>query len=282
MPKPNTAIEICQQYTLGVRKFHQAQLENAVLEKACLSQIDFKQSNLNHVNFERADLSHSDFREASLIKANLSRANLSYADFSNTNLSHANLTGANLYKANFCSANLSRANLSIIKFVSRKTVTPSQELASVNLVNSTKVNFRCANLKRAFFIGVDLSNANLDKAIYDDQTNISPDFDPTSKGMVHISMMQEIAINGLLSKFNHIYSYSYKYLGKTLSARYFDSSRPEFKWLNQFKISKSNKIHFVGIVPSFINPEQLELFQQWIESFTKSCSLIIKDFKELI
>ncbi len=146
----------------------------------------------------------------------------------------------------------------------------------------TKVDFRCANLIGAFFIGVDLNIASLKGAIYNDQTNLPLHFDPVGRGMVHIRTIQEIAIDELLSQFNHVYSRSNKYLGKTISTKNFDSSRPRFSWLNQFQIDESNQIVFQGTVSSFITPEQLKFFEKWLKSYIKSCSLILKGFKSLI
>ena len=277
----NAAIKICKQYSLGTKKFERLQLENANFQKAFLREIKLRQANLDRANFQQADLSHADLRESSLVRANLSRANLSQANFSSTDLSQANLTGANLYQANFYRANLTQTNLSLIRFIPESVATAKHQ-NSLDIVKLTKVDLRRANLKGAFLIGVDLSNANLEGAIYDDRTNMPVGFDPQSKGMVHIRMMQQLAIDELLSQFNHVYSCSNKYLGKTVSNKYFNSSRPEFSWLNQFAIDKSNRIVFEGTVSSFITPEQLELFQKWIDSFTKSCSLIIKGFSKLI
>ena len=277
----NAAIEICQRYSLGTRKFQYAQLANANLKKAFLSQIDLKRANLDYANLEEADLSYGDFRECSLIKANLCRANLTGANFSYADLSRANLTGADLYKANFCYANLSQTNLSIAKFTPKKNPITLQDNASIDAVDFTKVDFRRANLAGAFFIGVDLSIVSLKEAIYNDQTNFPLHFDPVSRGMIHIKTIQEITIDELLSQFNHVYSRSNKYLGKTISTRYFDSSRPKFSWLNQFQIDESNQIVFEGTV-SIITPEQFNFFKIWLNSYIKACCLVLKDFKSLI
>ena len=274
MSNRNAAIELCKQYSLGTKKFYGIQLENADLKKAFLQQIELKRANLDRVNLQQADLSHANFKESSLVRANLSRANLSKADFSNADLSRANLTGANLYLANLSKANLTQTNLSLIRFIPEAIATLEDR--------GSLVDFRRANLKGAFFIGVDLSNANLSGAIYDDRTQMPVGFSPQSKGMVHIKTMQQFAIGELLSRFNHIYSCSNRYLGKTISRKYFDSSRPELDWLNQFAIDESNQIVYEGSVSSLITSKQLEFFQEWMNSFTKSCSLIVKDFAKRI
>ena len=274
MSNRNAAIELCKQYSLGIKKFHGIQLENADLKKAFLQQIELKRANLDRVNFQLADLSHANFRESSLVRANLSRANLSKADFSNTNLSRANLTGANLYQTNLSRANLSQTNLSLIRFIPKAIATSEHR--------DLLVDFRRANLRGAFLIGVDLSNANLSGAVYDDRTQMPVGFSPQNKGMIHINTMQQFAINELLFQFNHIYSCSNRYLGKTISRKYFNSSRPKLDWLNQFSIDGSNQIVYDGSVSNPITSKQLESFHKWIKSFTKICSLIIKDFSKRI
>ncbi len=266
MSNKNAAIELCEQYSLGSRQFHQVQLEKANLEKAFLSQVD---------------LSNADLRESCLVQANLSRANLTGVNFADANLSRANLTGANLYRANFAGANLTRANLSATKFIDTNTTKYLQNNNSLDTVNSIQVDFRCANLTGAFFIGVNLNMANLEGSIYDDDTNIPPNFDPAGVGMVHIKMMQKCAVDELLAQFNHLYSYGSKYMGRIITTKYFHSSRPNFAWLNQFELNNSNQIVFQGTVSSFISPEQLYWFQEWMNSFTKLCSSIIKDFSAL-
>ena len=274
MSNRNAVIELCKQYSLGIKKFHGIQLENADLKKAFLQQIELKRANLDRINLQQADLSYANFKESSLVRANLSKANLSKADFSNTDLSMANLTGANLYQANLSRANLTQTNLSLIRFI--------PEAIATSRDTSLSVDFRRANLKGAFFIGVNLSNANLSGAIYDDRTQMPVGFSPQSKGMIHIKTMQQFAIGELLSRFNHIYSCSNRHLGKTISRKYFNSSRPELGWLNQFAIDESNQIVYEGSVSNLITSKQLESFQEWMDSFTKSCSLIIKDFPKRI
>lgn len=266
MSNKSAAIELCEQYSFGARQFHQVQLEKVNLEGAFLSQID---------------LSNADLRESCLVQANLSRANLSGVNFADANLSRANLTGANIYRANFAGANLNRANLSATKLVETNTTKDVQNNSLLDTVNSIKVDFRWANLTGAFFIGVNLNMANLGGSIYDDDTNIPPGFDPASVGMVHIKMIQNCTLDELLAQFNHLYSYSSKYIGRIIATKYFHSSRPNFDWLNQFEINNSNQIVFQGTVSSFISPEKLYWFQEWMNSFTKSCSSIIKDFPTL-
>lgn len=76
--------------------------------------------------------------------------------------------------------------------------------------------------------------------------------------MLHIRTMQTIALDQLIAQFNHSFSFANRYLGATISTKYFHSSRPDFNWLNQFKITSSHRISFIGTVSSFISVEQLK------------------------
>ena len=67
-----------------------------------------------------------------------------------------------------------------------------------------------------------------------------------------------------------------------MTAKYFHSSRPDFDWLNQFEIDKSNQISFEGVLTNSVSYLQLCWFQKWSDNFIKSCSLIVKDFPKLI
>jgi hypothetical protein len=239
------AIQISQQYACGKRKFSNINLEQANLEQVFLSQVDFSHSILKDVNLEQADLSNALLIGASLIGANLSRANLRSADFTKADLHRANLTGATIIAAKFADTNL-----------------------------------RGANLTGAFFMGVDLSTAHLEGAIYDDKTNLASDFDPWVEGMIHISKMESLPLDKLLAQFNRLISNGNRLLGPTITAKYFNSSRPDFDWLNQFQINSDHHISYRGNISDPVNPEQADYFRQWIDAFTQTCSKIIKNFAD--
>lgn len=279
MPNTDIAIQLCEQYSLENRHFEKAQLKEANLEKAYLYEINLSDSNLQYANLResslvKANLSRANFTGANLSGANLCRANLTDANFCSGDLSRANLTGANLYRAKFSHANLSQASFLITKLGDENNI--SKNINSSEISQSVTVDFRFANLTGASFIGVNLNSANVEGAIYDDNTIFSPSFDPISARMIHIRMMQTFAIEELLSQFNNLFSKSKRYLGTSITTKYFNASRPEFSWLNQFQINKKNKISYVGTVSSLISHEQLYYFQRWIDSFTESYSKIIK------
>jgi len=75
-------------------------VEQAVEEKADLSEANLSKANLSKANLSKANLSKADLWKADLSEANLSKANLSKAGLSEANLSKANLSKAGLWKAN--------------------------------------------------------------------------------------------------------------------------------------------------------------------------------------
>lgn len=265
------AIQIIKQYSAGERQFSQVNLERANLEAACLSEINLSSSVLNYAILEQANLSNSSFQASSLVKASLSRANLRGADFTKADLTGANMTGAVLIGANFAHANLSKANVSLSRL---------KDNNSLEITKSHQANFQGANLAGAFFMGVDLSLAQLEGAFFDDKTNFISGFDPIKAGMVKMNMIEAIALDKLLAQFNYLVSKSNRFLGPTITTKYFNSSRPDYSWLDQFQINPQNQIDFEGTASSFVSLEQLDCFQQWIDSFTQSCSKIIKNFPE--
>ena len=67
-------------------KFHDAEMEYAILVYATLRNADFNGANLRFARFDNADLRHADLVYANLEKVNLTGANLKGAKFANTDL----------------------------------------------------------------------------------------------------------------------------------------------------------------------------------------------------
>ncbi|MGD1921594.1 MAG: pentapeptide repeat-containing protein, partial [Pleurocapsa sp.] len=184
---------------------------------------------------------------AHLSGINLSKANLAQANFNQSILNQANFSEACLEKACLIGAVLIEANL-------------------------TKANLSGANLLRA-----NLSNANLKGAIYDSETIFPADFDPARRGMLNQCNVEE-----LLAEFYRFCKCSNKYLGNTMTAKYFNSSRPDCNWLKQFTINSSGQVICEKNLVEPVTSEHIKFFQQWLDNFFKSCSLIIRGFEKLI
>ena len=246
-----------EQYALGNRSFSNINLEKANLEDMFFSRVEMKQANLNSVNFKNADLSDANLAESSLVSTEFSQAHLS-----GINLSNANLTGANLAESILNQANFARACL-----------------AKARLTSTVLIE---ADLSEADLSGADLSKANLSRAIlkgaiYDPETIFPADFDPRSEGAI-----DKLGIEDLIAQFNHLCECSNRYLGNTMTAKYFNSSRPNSNWLNLFTIDRSNKIIYQRNTKVLPTSKEIQLFQQWMTSFTQSCSSIIKDFAKIV
>ncbi|MGB5713217.1 MAG: pentapeptide repeat-containing protein [Waterburya sp.] len=253
----STVIEFCKQYSSGKRQFPKAQLQRADLEEKSLSQVCLKEANLSYSNLKNADLSDADLRESSLIRAELSGANLRRANLAGADLSRANLAIAELKEANLTGACLNKACLISAKLI--------------------QVDLSYANLTGTYLMGVDLSKTNLKGSFYNDETNFPSNFDPVSAGM-----LQECTVEKIIAQFNHLCEYSNRYLGSTMTAKYFHSSRPNFDWLKKFEIDEFDQIIFQGGLKDSISSLQLQWIQKWIYYFIESCSQIIKDFSKLV
>jgi hypothetical protein len=140
----------------------EADLSNAFLERANLSEADLRQADLNTAylfgaNLRRADLNGANLSGASLNNADLNRANLSLANLSGAELSVAALTEANLRLADLSGAVLEGADLF------------DADLRDTNLsgANLRGANLSGANLGQVNLTGADLRQANLAHARID-------------------------------------------------------------------------------------------------------------------
>ena len=114
---------------------------------------------LNGEGGSRANLSNADLRCANLSNADLFGANLRCANLSNANLRNANLRDADLRCANLRNANLFGANL-------RGANLSNADLRDADLrgANLSNADLRGANLSNADLFGANLRGANLSNA----------------------------------------------------------------------------------------------------------------------
>ena len=276
--------ELRQRYASGERYFKKVQLRGADLSLANLRGVD-----LSYADLREADLSYSDLRESILNGADLREANLKGANLNEANLKEANLKGANLKgvflkRACLNGVNLSEACLEKAHLNGTFLTTANLNRASLSEANLIGAYLMRANLSEASLLGAwlnkaNLTGANLSGAYYNDQTYFNNGFDPISAGMqkAKITIVKE-----LLSTFNYISQCSNHYLGNTMTANYWKSSRPDFDWLNKFQINCSAEIAFSGALTESVSPVQLHWSQKWVNAFIKCCSQIIQDFPTLI
>jgi uncharacterized protein YjbI with pentapeptide repeats len=270
------AIDLFQRYENGQRNFQDFQLRRADLRGLNLSKTDFRgvdlsYSNLRNVNFSGADLRDVYFNEADLTGVDFSGANLE-----GSSLIKVYLIKANCYQTNLTGAYLTGAYL-------------------------TKSNFQEAKFNGAYLNKANLSGAELTDAYYDEKTKFDSSFNPQNHQMKLIAtkkkiiepfdaitskkeqiINQTISIDKLLEIFNHLTGISRRYLGKTMTQKYWESSKPFFEWLDKFEMNSSAEITFNGEVETVITATKLQWLQAWVTTFIKSCSQIVQNYPKMI
>lgn len=87
-----------------------------------------------------------------------------------------------------------------------------------------------------------------------------------------------VKIEDILVAFNQINQFSSSYLGSTLTFNAWQSTRPQFDWLNSFQLNRTKNITFSGITTQTVDAIQLQWLQEWITAFIYQISQTIKDF----
>lgn len=288
--------ELETKYDLGSNSFQGLQLEGLDLEGISLPGIDLSNAklkgvNLTGANLEGACLNLADLSEAILTDANLqgsslTRANLAHANLIRANISQAKLVGACLDKARIQKANLSCSFLTIAAL----------HHAYLNEANLEGTYLNGAKLKEAHLQGACLRGANLDKArlagaYYNNHTIFEPGFNPLQVGMECLgkecSITQNLATPSLtipqaLETLNYVYQTSLHYLGKLMATKYWQSSRPDSTWLEQFSFNSTSIITFTGKISQILQQEEISLLKLWMQNFIQACSVIVLDFSQMI
>lgn len=90
----------------------------------------------------------------------------------------------------------------------------------------------------------------------------------------------------LLAAVNQISQFTTHYLGPTVVANYWRSSRPAMEWLSNFEVDRSAQITYAGGSPTALlqplSNEQQQGFQDWISAFIQRCSRVMRDFSTLL
>lgn len=243
-------------------------------------------------NFQKLQLRRINLRGAILRGVNLQGSDLSYADLRNADLSNANLSECYLNEANLTGAKLRKANLKSAYLI-------KAYLTNVNLSNAilkeayltgaflTKANLMKADLSGALLNGTQISGVYLKGATYDRNTRFDRGFEPATLGMeekssFNIITQKKITVANLAKNFEDIASLTSHYLGNNLTIKYFDSSRPDKQWLENFTMDKKGKINFNGSLNTQVTTIQLKWFAKWENAFIKSCSFIMQDLPVVI
>lgn len=259
---PNKLAEVnfLEQYSLGEKKFIQAQLENINLENKTLDYLELIKANLSNANFKNTSFNESDFRESNLSNTNFKFSSIKNVNFSNANLQKSKFSLAKLINVNFTGACLKNTSLYCAEL--------------------EEIDFSYADLRSTYLNGIDLSKVNFQKAFYNDETKFSPEFNPVEAGMIHELNIE--TLDSLIKRFNRLGALSKIYLGSMMTKKYFYSSRPEHDWLNILNMNQSNYIYISEAELEPLNPLQLYWLEEWMNSFTYSCSKIFKNFQSMI
>jgi uncharacterized protein YjbI with pentapeptide repeats len=283
MVQSATTQEMQAQYQAGERNFRGIQLRRE----------DLHGLNLPGVDFSGADFTEANLRDANLSGANFQGAYFNEADLSSANLEKANLKGASLIKTYLIKTNLQGANL-------------EEALCTGAILTRSYLQGAC--LKGTYFKGADLTRADLSNAEYNHNTHFDAAFNVEKAGLKKVGEA-EIAVNPiqnlkpglaapsatidlahlsltveeLLLMFNHFSDLGNHYLGNTLTSRYIQSSRPSLEWFEKFEVNRSTaKVSYQGSIKDKLTVAQIELSQEWARKFVKSCTLIFKDFPNMI
>ncbi|CCQ61105.1 pentapeptide repeat-containing protein [Crocosphaera watsonii] len=278
MFQSQNAMDLTQRYEQGERNFQGFQLRRS----------DLKGINLSHTDFRGVDLSYANLRDVDFTGADLREAYLNEADLTGVNLTGAKLQGASLIKVYLIKANCSQTDLS------------GAYLTGAYL---TKTNFKEAIFNGAYLNGAKLTGAELGGAIYDKKTRFDTSFNPETVLMnmgddekaslnkspktLLVNNKQKnniptITIEQILEIFNHLTTVSRRYLGKTMTQKYWQSSRPVFEWLDNFEMTESTEIIFNGELDTVLSATKLQWLQAWVKTFIKNCSQIIQNYPTML
>ena len=272
------AIDLTERYEQGQRNFQGFQLRRADLRGLNLSHTDFRGVDLSYANLREVDFTGADLRDAYLNEADLTGVNFTGANLSNASLIKIYLIKANCYQTNFSGVYLVGAYL-------------------------TKSQFKEAKFHGAYLNGAKLSRAELGDAYYDEKTRFDNSFDPQTAGMKRedsrkknlnqsqnplevklnkVANAQTITLEKVIEIFNHLTAISHRYLGKTMTQKYWQSSRPIFEWLEKFEMTKSTEIRFKGELETVLSPTKVQWLQTWVKTFIQNCSQIVQHYPKML
>ncbi|MGK7942772.1 MAG: pentapeptide repeat-containing protein [Crocosphaera sp.] len=278
MFKTQEAIDLIERYQNGQRNFQDFQLRRADLRGINLCNTDFTGVDLSYANLRDVDFSGVDLRDAYLNEADLTGANLTGANLGDASLIKIYLIKANCYQTNFSGAYLNGAYL-------------------------TKSTFKEAQFNGAYLNGAKLSGAKLIGAYYNKKTKFDSIFNPQKAQMIRIESEKkmieqpremtgiqttqnnpDITIEQFISIFNHLTEISRRYLGKTMTHKYWESSRPLFEWLDNFAITSSTEIIFKGEeeLQTILTSTKFKWCQSWVITFIKNCSQIVQNYPQML
>jgi hypothetical protein len=252
-PEVNPSSLLYERYQAGERNFADLDFGGVSLPEEGLAYANFRRSLLKQVDFSAANL-----RGIDLSETNLSRSNLRHAD-----LRGASLTNAMLFMATLDGSNLQGADLSG---------------ASLDITTLAQANLQGANLCGTYLCGMDLSEVNLRGAYFDAKTQFDGAFDPIAAGM---RMEVSMTIDDLLAHLSQLSQCTSRYLGGSMTAKYWEKSRFETRYLADFTVDGAGNFGYAGPVTPAASLLQLKWTQLWLNKFVGNCALIFQDLPDI-
>lgn len=103
-----------------------------------------------------------------------------------------------------------------------------------------------------------------------------------TKNSYNACLEVKISIEELLNALNHLSKFTSNYMGSKLTANYWQLTRPNCKWLENFQINHSAKIAFAGAIVEPVSAVQHLWVKEWTAAFIKRCSQIVQDLPNMI
>jgi uncharacterized protein YjbI with pentapeptide repeats len=241
-------------YQSGERDFSDSDFGDLSLSGGCLSYAILQRSKLRQVDLQQADL-----RGIDLSEANLSRSDLHHAD-----LRGATLNSAMLFMANLDGANLQGANLSA---------------ASLDISTLNQANLQGANLCGTYLCGIDLSQAHLQGAYFNEKTQFDAHFDPIAAGM---RTEINLTVDDLLAHLNQVSKCASRYLGNSMTSKYWEKSRWDNSYVAAYQIDAMGKLSYTEPLTEPVNFLHLQWTQLWLNQFIGHGSLIFQDLPDIV
>lgn len=96
------------------------------------------------------------------------------------------------------------------------------------------------------------------------------------------SVSQLLSLAEVLETYNQVSQVAKKYLGELIIANYWRCTRPHSSWFADFEVNGSAEIvcqNPRSTKEIFLNPEQIQQMQDWLDGFIGQCSRILPQFK---
>ncbi|KKI99942.1 hypothetical protein [Prochlorothrix hollandica] len=95
-----------------------------------------------------------------------------------------------------------------------------------------------------------------------------------------------VSVKDYLQALNQLSQFSKQYLGTAVIVNYWKSSRPKDDWLMAFEIERSGTLQLASgsasLARNGVNARQKQLMREWVAAFVKRCSMVIRDFSDLL